>query len=235
VSDERSFYWRLTARQNLAFFAAMYDLRGTQAEMRIDQVLEQVELTPVAERPFSVLSAGMRQRLAMARSLLHRPQLLFLDEPSRSLDPVAKSRLHSLIRQLNERQGVTIFLITHDLAEAEALCQRVGVMQAGRIRVVGRPEELRRQLKPRIAYQILVDGWRSALEAALGQELADFSAQPAEPYQRLSFSVPDGEPGLDSALDSLRGHGLRVQAIESRPPTLEEVFARYSGQEPEAT
>lgn len=233
VSDERSFYWRLTARQNLAFFAAMYDLSGAQAEKRIEQVLGQVELLPIADRAFSVLSAGMRQRLAIARSLLHRPQLLFLDEPSRSLDPVAKSHLHNLIRQLNGEQGVTIFLITHDLAEAETLCHRVGVMHAGQIQVTGRPEALRRQLRPRTQYRLLVDGWNADAQAALSQALANFSAESSGEGQWLSFSVPDGGPTLTAALDRLREHGVQIQGVESRPATLEEVFAHYSGQERE--
>ncbi len=234
VSDERSFYWRLTARQNLAFFAAMYDLRGAQARERIAQVLAQVDLLSIADRPFSVLSAGMRQRLAIARSLLHRPQLLFLDEPSRSLDPLAKAHLHDLIRQLNDEQGVTIFLITHDLAEAETLCHRVGVMQAGQIRVTGSPEELRRQLKPRTAYHLLVDGLNAAAEAALGQALAEFSVTSAARGQRVTFYLRDGGPGLTAVLDRLRESGVQIVGIESRPATLEEVFAHYSGQGREA-
>ncbi|MGD8805752.1 MAG: ABC transporter ATP-binding protein [Chloroflexota bacterium] len=234
VSDERSFYWRLTARQNLAFFAAMYDLRGRQAEGRIDQVLEQVELQPIADRAFSVLSAGMRQRLAMARSLLHRPQLLFLDEPSRSLDPVAKAHLHALIRQLNGEQGVTIFLITHDLGEAEALCHRVGVMQAGQIQVTGRPEDLRRQLKAKIEYRLLVDRLGARAEADLGQVLAEFNVESSGDGQLVSFALPDGGPALTAVLDRLRESDVQIRDIVSRPATLEEVFARYSGQERQA-
>jgi ABC-2 type transport system ATP-binding protein len=230
VSDERSFYWRLTARQNLAFFAAMHEMRGEQARSRIEQVLGLVELSPMADRPFSVLSAGIRQRLAIARSLLHRPRLLFLDEPSRSLDPTAKAHLHDLIRQLNGEQGVTIFLVTHDLAEAEALCQRVGVMGAGRIQVAGPPQELRRQLRPRTEYVMLVDRFDEGAQAALAQLLDGLAVETAGQDRRLFFSVPEGGPELVTVLDLLRQHNAQVKSIESRPPTLEEVFAHYSGQ-----
>jgi ABC-type multidrug transport system ATPase subunit len=144
---------------------------------------------------------------------------------------VAKAHLHDMIRQLNGQQGVTIFLITHDLAEAEKLCHRVAVMHAGRIQVTGRPEELRRQLKPRTVYHLQVDRLDGGAEATLGHLLADLSAGDSGDGRRLSFSIQDGGPTLTAVLDSLREYGLQIQGIESRPATLEEVFAHYSGHE----
>ena len=231
VSDERSFYWRLSARQNLTFFASMYDLHGAQGESRIRQVLELVDLLPIADRPVSMLSAGMRQRLAIARGLLHRPGLLFLDEPSRSLDPVATARLHELVRSLNQDQGVTIFLITHDLAEAEKLCHRVAVMHQGRIQVIGQPEDLRRRLKPQTEYRLVVDRMNDGAERTLGQLFPSFNSESDGKFIRLSFSVEDGSDQLNVVLDKLREQQVQILNIESRPPTLEEVFAHYAGQE----
>ncbi|MFZ0545339.1 MAG: ABC transporter ATP-binding protein, partial [Candidatus Promineifilaceae bacterium] len=167
VTDERSFYWRMTARQNLQFFASLYGLHGNAANNRVQNVLEAVDLEEDAERPFSNYSSGMKQRLAIARSLLHMPRILFLDEPSRSLDPVATIRLHNLILDLMARQTMTIFLITHDLLEAEKLCGRVAVMDEGRIRVVGRPSDLRRQLQPRQRYSVWVDSFDETAERAI--------------------------------------------------------------------
>jgi ABC-2 type transport system ATP-binding protein len=135
VTDERSFYWRLTGRQNLELLCLALWLAGScEAEQRVAEVLTAVEMTERAEDQFGHYSTGMRQRLAMARSLLHRPQILFLDEPTRSLDPGAQVRLHQLLQQLAGERGVTIFLITHDLSEAEKLCERVAVMHQGRVR-----------------------------------------------------------------------------------------------------
>jgi ABC-2 type transport system ATP-binding protein len=235
VSDERSFYWRLSARRNLAFFAAMYDLRGAQAETRIRQVLELVDLSPIADKPVSVLSAGMRQRLAIARGLLHQPSLLFLDEPSRSLDPVATTRLHELVRTLNEDQGVTIFLITHDLAEAEKLCHRVALMHLGRIQVIGRPQDLRRRLKPQTEYRLLVNRLDAGAERALGQLSPAFRFEDDGGQVQVLFSVEDGSDQLNAVLDTLRERHIQVLNIESRPPTLEEVFTHYAGQEGEGS
>ena len=107
VADERSFYWRLTGRRNLMFFAAMHRLFGREAQRRVEQVLADVDLLDRAGDRFSNYSTGMRQRLAIARSLLHQPEILFLDEPSRSLDPTATQHLHTLIQRLLEKQGVT--------------------------------------------------------------------------------------------------------------------------------
>ena len=146
VSDERSFYWRLSARRNLFFFSAMMGLRGREASQRVDQVLEEVELSDVADRPFSDFSTGMRQRLAIARGLLHRPQLLFMDEPTRSLDPMATVRLHRLVKRL-ALEKVTILLTTHNLLEAESLCDKVALMYRGQIRACSAPADLRRNLR----------------------------------------------------------------------------------------
>lgn len=133
VTDERSFYWRLTGRQNLIFFAALYGIFGQKAAKRSDQLLAAVDLTNAAGIRFDRYSSGMKQRLSIARGLLHQPEILFLDEPGRSLDSEAKGRLHELVRTLNEKQNMTVFLITHDQVEAKTLCHRIGVMHSGRL------------------------------------------------------------------------------------------------------
>ncbi|MFK7803110.1 MAG: ABC transporter ATP-binding protein [Anaerolineae bacterium] len=133
VTDDRSFYWRLTGRQNLVFFAALYGIFDKEAENRAEQLLVAVDLTDAADIRFDRYSSGMKQRLAIARGLLHRPEILFLDEPGRSLDSEAKGRLHELVRTLNETQNMTVFLITHDQTEAKDLCDRIGVMHSGKL------------------------------------------------------------------------------------------------------
>ncbi|MCI0396886.1 MAG: ABC transporter ATP-binding protein [Chloroflexi bacterium] len=229
VSDERSFYWRLSGRKNLTFFAAMYGLHGATAEERVHEALAEVDLLEHADKRFSNYSTGMRQRLAIARSLLHQPQVLFLDEPSRSLDPNATLRLHELIQGLMARRQVTVFLITHDLLEAEKLCQRVAVMHRGRIQVVGRPAELRRQLKPQLHYAVRVDGFDEAAAGALRSLLPDLRCEPAGAHQRLYFQAGEEDGTLMAALDCLRQQGAQVYSVEGHPASLEEVFAHYTG------
>ena len=144
---DRGLYPRLTGRQHLAFFAALRGLRGTEATTRIDELLAQVQLTEAAQRPTQQYSTGMRQRLAIATALLHGPRVLFLDEPTRSLDPVARRDLHQLLRERVAGAGATVLLVTHDLAEAEAICAAATILSGGRVVATGSPDDLRRRVQ----------------------------------------------------------------------------------------
>ena len=229
VTDERSFYWRLTGQRNLRFFASLHGLYGAAADERIDEVLGAVEMSEHAGRWFSSYSTGMRQRLAIARALLHRPRILFLDEPSRSLDPVATRRLHSLVRQLVEESGVTIFLITHDMAEAEALCRRVAVMHLGKIQAVGPPELLRRQLESRRSYTLRLSG--PPAPDLLSHSLGEVHLDSSGPETLLSFTADENEQALHRVLALLQEQGLVIRSIDSTVPSMEDVFDHFTGQE----
>jgi len=227
VSDERSFYWRLSGRRNLNFFASMHGLSGHEANERINQVLEDVGLVEHGNEPFSSYSTGMKQRLAIARGLLHRPSILFLDEPSRSLDPEATSRLHSLIRQLIDTKAVTVFLITHDLSEAEKLCGRVAIMHMGGIRAIGSPADLRKSLKPVHQYHLTVGLLEIKVEEALTSSVEGLKSERHDTVTQLSFAASESDNRLTTAVDILRQHDVVIHKIEGQPPTMEEVFAHY--------
>lgn len=231
VSDERSFYWRLSGQRNLEFFAAMHGLYGDQAQGRIQEVLARVDLGAEAEKPFSNYSTGMKQRLAIARSLMHKPKLLFLDEPSRSLDPKATTRLHELIVELNVNENTTIFLITHDLAEAESLCQRVAVMHRGRIQVIGEPSNLRRQLRPQQHYTMKVDAISPDVTNTIRELIDDLDIEQIDDHLYLRFQAGDEDGILSSLLDVLRDNRVAVRGIEGYPPSLEEVFEHFTSEE----
>ncbi len=231
-SDERSFYWRLSAQRNLDFFAAMHGLRGATARQRVAAVLQDVGLEGVGERPFAQFSSGMKQRLAIARGLLHQPRLLFLDEPSRSLDPTATHNLHLLIQRLRREQAMTIFLITHDLAEAEKLCDRVGLLHQGKLQTVGRPADLRRQLWTQRQYSIVVSGKKTAVLSTLASLLPNAEAsEPAAGQTQLSFWAEEDGGRLTAVLDHLRHHQHHIYTIEATPPSLEAVFQRFTAGE----
>ncbi len=225
VSDERSFYWRLTARQNLDFFAALYGLHGAAARQRVRTVLAEVQLDEVAGRRFSSFSSGMRQRLAIARALLHQPRLLFLDEPSRSLDPTATQKLHDLILRLRQEQGMTIFLITHDLAEAEKLCDRVALLHQGRIQAIGQPAALRRELRPQRQYVVQVGEMDMTVAHTLRQQNVTVDGR------TLTFQSAEEDGLLTAVLHTLHTHHVPIHTITSAPPSLEEVFAYYTGEQ----
>ena len=228
VSDERSFFWRLSARRNLAFYASLHGLNGRFADERIKTALAEVDLSGVAEERFSDFSSGMKQRLAIARALLHEPAILFLDEPSRSLDPSATQRLHELIQRLMAHKGMTAFLITHDLAEAEKLCDRVALMHNGRIQQIGRPAELRRHLKPQRVYDVVVAGLETAVTEQLRQEAPGLWVDEIDGLAHIHFSASEEEDTLTAILDKLRRHEIVIHSIEGQPPTLEAVFAHYT-------
>ena len=142
TSEERSFYWRLTGRENLSFFGAMQGLPRRQVDERIRQLCGTFDLQPFIDRRFDACSSGMKQRLALARALLHRPRLLLLDEPTRSVDPIESQALHAAILDLVREEGTAVLLVTHNLAEAQKLCSRFLVMQAGRLAFDGSQPEL---------------------------------------------------------------------------------------------
>lgn len=131
TGDERSLYWRLTARENLEFAAALHKLVDPAAA--IETTLGLVNLEDHADRPVSGFSQGMARRLGLARALLHRPMILLLDEPTRSLDPVSRAEFHDVISRLRDDAGVTTLLTSHDLDEAAAVCDRVSILRDGRI------------------------------------------------------------------------------------------------------
>ncbi len=135
IGSERSFYWRLTGRENLHFFATLNNL-ASDATRRVDDVLRIVELDEVADQMFATYSAGMRQRLGIARALLTRPSVLFMDEPSRSLDPMAATRVQRFIREkLVKVEHKTVFCATHNLGEARYLADSLGIISRGQMRV----------------------------------------------------------------------------------------------------
>ena len=142
-AEERSFYFRLTAEQNLLFFARLYGLSGSSARQRISELLALFELEELRARRYAELSTGNKQRLSVARAMLANPPVLLLDEPTRSLDPLAAARMRATIKSLAQSDGRTVFLTSHNLAEVEELCDRVAIIGKGEIRAIDSPGNLR--------------------------------------------------------------------------------------------
>jgi ABC-2 type transport system ATP-binding protein len=159
TSNERSFYGRLSATQNLSFFASMQNMDRQEIPERVAYVLELFGLTAKAGAPAQSLSTGQMQRLNMARALVHDPPILFLDEPTKSMDVQTSDFVKGLIKEeLNRRQEKTIVYISHELYEMDNFCDRVAILANGRARVVGTPAELAARLPRRALYRIVVQG-----------------------------------------------------------------------------
>ena len=221
-SDERSFYWRLSGRENLRFFSRLYDVPASRIESRIDELLHKVDLAEAAPRRFADYSSGMKQRLAIARALLHDPPVLLMDEPTRSLDPAASLSLRRLIKdELNGRDRKTILLATHNLREAEVLCDRIAILVAGTVRQVGTVGEVRRWGLSEQQYRLDVLNW---------------SAEPSPPFRVVSSETvggvrrvvvaSDGSGRLDDLLKSVMSRGGTIEACDRLEPDLEEAFSR---------
>ena len=147
VAEERSFYWRLTGRENLMFFAALHDVTGTARRQRVEELLDVVGLAAEADKSFREYSSGMRQRLSIARGLLSRPRIILMDEPTRALDPPSAAWIRTFVREeLVLRGGATVVLATHDLHEAETTCDRLALVDQGLIVASGTVAELKRPL-----------------------------------------------------------------------------------------
>jgi len=141
--DERSFYWRLTLKQNLYFFAALYNISAAQTRIKIAELAPLLEIESYLDRRFQECSTGVKQKLAIMRSLLNDPQVLFMDEPTKSLDTTTVKSLKNFIKEkLVRQQGRTVFFSSHNLNEVESFADRIAIMHKGQIRACGTLEDL---------------------------------------------------------------------------------------------
>jgi ABC-2 type transport system ATP-binding protein len=226
--EERSFYWRLTGRQNLEFWAILHNMKRQTARKQIEKVLEQVGLSQVADNMFYSYSAGMKQKLAVARGLLTDPAVLFLDEPTKSVDAVTARELKQFLKEfLVKREGRTIFLTSHRLEEVEELCSRVAVMDQGRLIFCGTPAELRKSTAVFDCYTVAIRGLSSEDLQRVGS-LAGLSIRTVTYDQdgtvKMEFSCPNGENPLPCLTRHIVELGGQVLACYKQEPNFESVF-----------
>ncbi|MHB8634481.1 MAG: ABC transporter ATP-binding protein [Thermoplasmatota archaeon] len=216
-----------TAREMLVLHAKLYGVSGAEARKRSERLLADFGLAPHADRRVIRFSGGMQRRLDLAVSLIHTPEVLFLDEPSTGLDPKSRSDLWAILRRLRTEQGITILMSTHYMEEADALCDRIAIINKGRISAIDTPAALKRSVG--------ADAVRIELAAALGpsqmsQLQARFGAtNVALDGSSLSLRVKDGARALMPALQVVTSLGVQVKETKVVTPTLEDVFLRYTG------
>ena len=222
TADERSFYWRLSGEENLVFFARLYGLDAPAARRRARGLLRDMELEEVAGRQFMSYSSGMKQRLAICRALLHDPPIVCLDEPTRSLDPLAAKHLRAFItRRLHGEGGKTVLLATHNLQEAEEMCGRLAILNRGRVVRQGRLEEITAGLPGRDQYVITVAG--GAPPTADPRWTIESGPQ-ADGTLRLTATIERGGAALSDLLRALLAGGATIVACSRREAGLQEVF-----------
>lgn len=229
--DERSFYWRLSGRRNLAFFSTLYRVPAAAARERIDMLLDTVGLTEAADRPYHSYSSGMRQKLAIARGLLSGPDLVLYDEPTRSLDPLSAQNIRQWIVENRARFPDTTSLIaTNQLHEAEQLCDRVIILNRGEIIADGSIAEIRRRFeaKEHVAHRIQCRGF--ALAGRLGPSprhgLIGIQEEPGQESGStwLELRAVRDSQALSFVLDAILRSGGVVLQCQTRQVPLDEIF-----------
>lgn len=212
---------RLTGRDNLRFTADLYDLPRSGLEARISHLLGELGLQGREDERAGSYSTGMRQRLSLARVLLHDPDVLLLDEPTASLDPVAARQVRDIVAGLGARKERTVVLCTHDLTEAQRLCDRVAILEHGRLSALGAPMDLARAWDAEVAIEVHPDDVATALTV---DAVAGVTATRANDHQvRFPGAARSEIPRLVHALS---GAGVRVYGIDRRELSLEDVYLR---------
>jgi ABC-2 type transport system ATP-binding protein len=210
----------LTAQENLDFHAFAYDVPSFEARTRADELLRMVELADRRHDLVKTFSGGMKRRLEIARGLLHRPKVLFLDEPTLGLDPQTRGHIWRYILDLREREGVTLFLTTHYMDEAEH-CDRIAIIDHGKIVALESPSNL----KARVGGDVVTLRTEDNVVAAREIRSA-FSLEPETHDGELRLEVPRGDAFIP---DLVRGLSGRITSINVRRPTLDDVFLKLTG------
>jgi ABC-2 type transport system ATP-binding protein len=215
-SEERSFYWRLTGRENLEFFAALVDLHGSQARKTMSRLGEKLGIGSYLDRPFSHYSAGVRQRFALARALIGSPRILLLDEPTRSIDPVEARNIWSMVREdLIEDQGVTVILVTHQTQEAIAVCDRVAFIEDGTIAAEMPASELKRTVSGQEAFTLTLQGLsaRELPRLQCLEGIRELAYREHNDEQHLDVWCDDGDLALSALIAAATSSGAHVRAL----------------------
>jgi ABC-2 type transport system ATP-binding protein len=230
LSGERSLYWKLTGRENLEYFAALYHVPPGETKARIANVLAAVKLADRADDYVERYSTGMRQRLALARALLPDPPLVVLDEPTVGLDPQASRDLRDRVREL-KAQGRTVLLTTHYMEEADQLCDRVAIIDHGRIVALDTPAALKRTIRAEevVHLEIALDGDEGSLIDRLARSATVARSERSNGTLAVTAHCVSARDFVPAAFDAARSTGSTIRHVEVVPVTLEDVFLALTG------
>lgn len=213
VTEHAQMYDHLTGLENLIFYASVFGLDRAEGEKRGKKLLEELDLLEAKDQKLVTYSTGMRQRLSLARALMHEPKLLFLDEPTSGLDPESAQKVHAMIRNLAQEKGITVFLCTHQLRYAQEICTRYGLMDEGRLLTVGTLDELRAGVATGITVMIKAKGisdgrtWRKINDMTFETEIKD-------------------EDEIPKLVREIVEAGGDVYHVSAKLPSLEDIYFR---------
>jgi ABC-2 type transport system ATP-binding protein len=216
-----------TGRENLVLQGEFYGITGAELQRRVAESLERFGLAGAAARQVKTYSGGMQRRLDVAMGLIHRPQVLFLDEPTTGLDPEARAQMWAEIERLAREEGMTILLTTHYLEEADRLASQLAIVDRGRIVARGTPDGLKSELHGDTIQVELANGDGAAAHAAL--ERVSEAREVALDGTTLRARAHDGGAAVPAVLAALEAHGVRAAAVTLARPSLDDVYLRYAG------
>jgi ABC-2 type transport system ATP-binding protein len=223
ASGRPSFLWSLRVGEIIAFYGRLYGLSGRALRARVDALIELTELGPYRRVPYSDLSTGLKQRVALAKSLVNEPELLFLDEPTLGLDPDVAARMRAHIARLRREQGITIVLTTHYMREADELCDEIAFIKGGQILARGTPDELKRQIRLGEVIALKLDPPRVPW---LGETPGVLRCAEVDGW--VECTVDEAEKRLPEILRLLHADGVVIRNVQVREPELEEVFVELA-------
>ncbi|MCI9553574.1 MAG: ABC transporter ATP-binding protein [Acutalibacter sp.] len=220
VTEHAQMYDNLSGMENLTFYGSLYGLSTAQCKDRGEALLKQLELFDAKDQKLSAYSTGMRQRLSLARALIHQPKILFLDEPTSGLDPESAQNVHAMIRQLANQQGITVFLCTHQLRYAQEICTCYGLMDQGRLLAQGNLDSLRSLAGGRITVKVNAQGvperWRRLQQEDGRWEMP---IQSQEEIPQIAQQIVE--------------NGGRLYHISAHLPSLEEIYFQLTSKKEE--
>lgn len=228
VFQESTADGELTGRENMELQAALYSVPGTEARERIDSLLQRMQIGEAADRPVKTYSGGMRRRLELAVGIVHAPKILFLDEPTLGLDPQGRAGFWRYIQELRQELGLTVFLTTHYLDEADNLCDRLAIIDRGKIVAMGTPAQLKDNLGGDVVSlrikesEVDLTSVLKAVPGALGVQLQDGSYR---------VKCANGESMVPLLVQAAVSAQVTVTGVSLKRPSLDEVFLEYTGRE----
>ncbi len=219
----------LTGRENLWVHGKVYKMQTNELKKRIDELLKFIELEKWVDIQVKRYSGGMMRRLEIARALIHNPEILFLDEPTLGLDPQTRVHVWDYIKKLKEEHEITVFLTTHYMDEAEKLCDRVAIIDHGKIISIGKPEELTRQIGKEVVYVKVEDSFRvKEMLKSLG-EMGFVEDAHQIGGTTIRFSVEDASKTIPKIFEVSQKLKVKIEEVRYHKPTLEDVFLHFTG------
>jgi len=231
VSEKMIMYDELTARENLTLFGKLYDIPNNVLEKRISKLLDFVRMQQWADNRIDTFSTGMKQRINVIRALVNQPDILFLDEPTLGLDPQSTAEVREMVRRINIENKTTIILTTHMMTEADMLCDRIGILDHGKIVALDTSANLKKTVTGTNAtlFEFEIPNLSSIVVSSV-KSLASVSSVIQDDPTHIKVSSV-GDDSFDVLVDVLRKNGAQIRTVKNLEPTLEDVFLHITGHE----